>query len=668
MFAHILKFNPNHGEDGRFASEEEADAHEKEVQNKFYEGVPEDRALTPEERDKLDKMGTVLLFHGTAEKNVASILKNGLTIDHAGQGGADQWGLAHHYVGTVAKTKQHAASVFLTTRPDVAGMFARYAKQVAGGKGAILEVNMPHDYFKANVKMDEASNPVLGAVRFEGTIKPEWIKLGSTFSSQSVKADTVKFYIVIPCDDKDEVAKVNFAQILKFNPYHESDGRFGTGGVDNSDFSDTDRKIINYDAKKPLGSEGTDDLKRIEKIIPGAQYVPYSKTPFFEQLNKLQGTDISKATAIENKKARDALFAKQPIEQVPIDSLVFTQNVVNMTGVERARGNPNPNPAQVVSYEGKHYLMDGHHRTVGEIEDGGKSIRAQVLTIAKKVDFAMALKFNPYHDELGRFASADSSSNPHVKFVSIGAKFKSTIDKEKAAYFKAQGLASAQPVQEDQRTFTPVDRDDYDEGGKFFQRYDDLVVSGSLTQDETRAIEHYTASGYGIVNGFLRKGDADLTQVKYAKATIENLDTALAKTSIGQDTVLYRGINATGMAAIMGGAGVPANGKDWRGNPTYAFDDVKNTVGHTFIDKGYSSASFSSSFANNWGSSALFEMEVPKETKGLYVEPMSSHSGYGEFEYMFPRGTSYTVTGVSMKGNFSSEKPLIKVRVLVPKE
>jgi hypothetical protein len=101
----------------------------------------------------------------------------------------------------------------------------------------------------------------------------------------------------------------------------------------------------------------------------------------------------------------------QPVQDVDVSSLTFTQNVVNMTAVNKPGGN---SPIQVARYKGKNYLLDGHHRVAREALAGKKVLDAYFLDLDRK-PYMTVLKYNPWHDELGRFTDGESAT-----FMSIG--------------------------------------------------------------------------------------------------------------------------------------------------------------------------------------------------------------------------------------------------------
>lgn len=150
-----------------------------------------------------------------------------------------------------------------------------------------------------------------------------------------------------------------------------------------------DKHIVDYEGRiapgRPLGQRR--QIEAIGRFLHGAQHVGYSETPFFRKLEALQGTPSpGRIKATEHEAARNALFARQPLRQIPIDPkrLVFTQPDVNRPAVlyHETHAQSQGHPAFVVSYGGKFYVMDGHHRLLAAAADHQTSYPARVLTIA----------------------------------------------------------------------------------------------------------------------------------------------------------------------------------------------------------------------------------------------------------------------------------------------
>ena len=208
-----------------------------------------------------------------------------------------------------------------------------------------------------------------------------------------------------------------FHHILKFNKFHDTRGRFASGGLNNADFTEHDRKIIDLKPdRRPLTHP--DQVRTLGSFIPGAKYVPYTKLPFYSTLMHMQGMDMNHHTGQEQKAARDVLLSRQPIEQVDIRNLVFTQNVVNWEATKHFK-DAHPKPVQVARYDGKLYLLDGHHRVAYEAAYGHHNmLDAHVLDLKKVHKWATILKFNPNHDPKdGRFTSGQNSGQG-LEFVS----------------------------------------------------------------------------------------------------------------------------------------------------------------------------------------------------------------------------------------------------------
>src|SRR5215472_2094850 len=89
-----------------------------------------------------------------------------------------------------------------------------------------------------------------------------------------------------------------------------------------------DKRIVDVVTHRPLTRESP-DVVSIGQFVPQMHYVSYSKTPFFDTLNKMQGTPDPEIDVVDFLKARKHLFQRQPEKKLPINSLIATQPVVN---------------------------------------------------------------------------------------------------------------------------------------------------------------------------------------------------------------------------------------------------------------------------------------------------------------------------------------------------
>jgi adenylylsulfate kinase-like enzyme len=153
---------------------------------------------------------------------------------------------------------------------------------------------------------------------------------------------------------------------------------------DEAGLTGIDKKIVDYVAHRPL-ARSSPDVKSIRDYVPGMHYVAYSKTPFFDELNKLQGTpDVENVKIEDFAAARKKLFKKQPKENLRIKDLIATQPVVNSDKVNRNVDEDNIKDVSVVRYDGKCFVVDGHHALAAAAECGYKKIAARVVDLSDK--------------------------------------------------------------------------------------------------------------------------------------------------------------------------------------------------------------------------------------------------------------------------------------------
>ena len=182
-----------------------------------------------------------------------------------------------------------------------------------------------------------------------------------------------------------------FSSILKREYARDKNGEFATTnniapGI--APLSDLDKRIIDFKPDRSLSDPKA--IRPIEKVVPNAKFVPYSKVPFFDALNKLIGVDPRTEDIGKYCKARAKFFAKQPIKEIPLDNIVVTQQMVNKDKVAKlvAQDDPSSKPIAAVRYQGKTYIMDGHHRTVAAVLRGDATIQGHmhgwVINLDKK--------------------------------------------------------------------------------------------------------------------------------------------------------------------------------------------------------------------------------------------------------------------------------------------
>jgi hypothetical protein len=153
--------------------------------------------------------------------------------------------------------------------------------------------------------------------------------------------------------------------------------------------------------------------------------------------------------------------------------------------------------------------------------------------------------------------------------------------------------------------------------------YDSWIKN--LSDDERLGLGEYQRGDYNSMNDHLRKGD----QVNnFQKKRINDAISALGKTSIPQDTILYRGTDTDVYKSQLG-------------------NDPKQWVGKTFTDKGFLSSSIdeSASFGG-----LKVKILAPKGTKGGYLGnlPPPHRHNKGEKEMLLAPGTRMRIIGVDI--------------------
>jgi hypothetical protein len=153
------------------------------------------------------------------------------------------------------------------------------------------------------------------------------------------------------------------------------------------------------------------------------------------------------------------------------------------------------------------------------------------------------------------------------------------------------------------------------------------------THAQKSAMGEYTSSSYGI-NGVLRKKSMNPTYTQQA------VDLQTAMLPVTKSIRVWRGT-------------------DGLGKEFSYLDEVKNMVGHTFIDDSFFSTSIHKSKA--FHKKYLIDLEVPEGTPGAYAEISTSVSG--EHEFLVAAGTKYKILSVEPDPS-SSSRHIVKMRVV----
>jgi hypothetical protein len=163
----------------------------------------------------------------------------------------------------------------------------------------------------------------------------------------------------------------------------------------------------------------------------------------------------------------------------------------------------------------------------------------------------------------------------------------------------------------------------------------------SLSKDEQKAVDDYKSIAYEGLNKHLRDGgdpnSSKLTPTEWSKGQpisfmTSHLDAVLGKTPTDRDLIVFRGANSHKLV-----------------------DQVKDNVGGTFTDKAYLSTSPSKDVAKQFMAQVsssrqpklMWEIHVPKGSRGAYVSTNDKGSDENEQEFLLPRDSKFRILEVN---------------------
>jgi hypothetical protein len=237
--------------------------------------------------------------------------------------------------------------------------------------------------------------------------------------------------------------------------------------------------------------------------------------------------------------------------------------------------------------------------------------------------FKDILKFNPYHGQDGRFSSANGANSMTVRTSSAAGQkaIENIRAREKANGGGSTGGSSAPSKPKELTT----DKE-YDEYASHYKGWEK-----SLSKAEKNVVGKYQSESFAF-NQKLRHPYEEYDNEWGSQATDKEykaLDSALAKSTVHQDTTVYRAIS----------------------DPD-ALGDLNSLVGKTITDKGYASTSLSKKAAEDYGDGIICKINVPKGSHAAYISGVKDKEGQdftGNRELLLPRDAKYKITKVTPK-------------------
>lgn len=145
-----------------------------------------------------------------------------------------------------------------------------------------------------------------------------------------------------------------------------------------------DQRLVDYKPDRSLSDPAkvTPIVNLLQAHGHSVRYEPYSAMPFLDEMHHEMG--VSNPNKIDIKEylaKRNEFFNKLPIENVPLDSIVVTQQNVNTDRVQEIRDHPETAGGKIpfmVRFAGETYFINGHHRVVADVLDNKPFINGHV--------------------------------------------------------------------------------------------------------------------------------------------------------------------------------------------------------------------------------------------------------------------------------------------------
>lgn len=157
----------------------------------------------------------------------------------------------------------------------------------------------------------------------------------------------------------------------------------------------------------------------------------------------------------------------------------------------------------------------------------------------------------------------------------------------------------------------------------------------SLSDSQRSAINSYSEYSYGPMNRILRGYSVSKNEQIKAENLIHDCTSALENSCFSEDVFVHRGVGRDSLNEILGVGTSDLKNSDFLGK-------LKESL---FTEKGFFSSACSEDDVFGGVKMHVF---CPKGTKGMYVVPISSHSG--EHEFLLQRNSTFRILDLKTDG------------------
>lgn len=166
----------------------------------------------------------------------------------------------------------------------------------------------------------------------------------------------------------------------------------------------------------------------------------------------------------------------------------------------------------------------------------------------------------------------------------------------------------------------------------------DYMNYDELSEEERAVLEGYTGQLYTPMNNHLRFGEKIPSPLK--KQVLNGIDTLTKTLDEHQTPFNMVNVRSSDIKEVMEALNVHNIndlGDEWTSEKV-----KKLLVGMDYTDKGFVSTSISHEYLDDY--TGIHQIiKIPKGTKGMYVEEISSFTGMGEYEYILNRDTKFII-------------------------
>lgn len=370
-------------------------------------------------------------------------------------------------------------------------------------------------------------------------------------------------------------------------------------------------RALNLDAPESMVFEDGGQTVYASKLVAGATNLDVA------------GLSATRARGILNGFAADVLTANWDAVGLNLDNIVVGEGGklwrIDNGGSLLMRAKAGRKPVELLNGipEWDGFFQPGRNPTYARVAAAaGIASADDVPGIEKQIKAIVALRKK--HGGWDAFVTSAAPAMEGADRAAVVAMLEARTDKlaKQLARLKARGNEAAVAKKLLARTYvsfeTAVAADTH---AAALIRAREGLYGGEVT-----ALKQYTASTYSEVNEALMEGRTH--------ALVPTLDVAVARGRLVEDVLVTRGINDHPALRILhAGGSLPP--------------------GTVFTDLGYGSSSLASEKA--FRKHVRLKIRVPKETRAVYVEDLTSTTG--EYELLLPRGCRFQVISTRKDGS-----------------